>query len=198
MLDEGKNNYLGCICALGDSAGLCFADVSTGAFYVTDFTGKDISSGIINELGKFTPKEVLINQAVLSMEDVCGYIKNKLDRAVCELLDDERFDIKDTSAVLCDHFGVSSAGEIIPGGSDAVISAAGAALDYLRSVQKSELRNIVNIDYYGEKMIVELIIIAIIIMIIFGILKWMMRISFKIFGIGVVLFIILLLLGYIF
>ncbi|MBR5503685.1 MAG: hypothetical protein IKV87_04510 [Methanobrevibacter sp.] len=47
-------------------------------------------------------------------------------------------------------------------------------------------------------MIVELIIIAIIIMIIFGILKWMMRISLKIFGIGVVLFIILLLLGYIF
>ncbi|MBR4396222.1 MAG: hypothetical protein IKS93_00020 [Methanobrevibacter sp.] len=47
-------------------------------------------------------------------------------------------------------------------------------------------------------MIVELIIIAIIIMIIFGILKWMMRISLKIFGIGVVLFIILALLGYIF
>lgn len=47
-------------------------------------------------------------------------------------------------------------------------------------------------------MIVELIIIAIIIMIIFGILKWMMRISLKIFGIGVVLFVILLLLGYIF
>ncbi|MBQ3472813.1 MAG: hypothetical protein IJH35_01900 [Methanobrevibacter sp.] len=47
-------------------------------------------------------------------------------------------------------------------------------------------------------MIVELIIIAIIIMIIFGILKWMMRISLKIFGIGIVIFIILLLLGYIF
>lgn len=47
-------------------------------------------------------------------------------------------------------------------------------------------------------MIIELIFIAIIIMIIFGILKWMMRISMKIFGIGVVLFIILLLLGYLF
>ena len=47
-------------------------------------------------------------------------------------------------------------------------------------------------------MIVELIIVAIILMIIFGILKWMMRISLKIFGIGVVIFIILALLGYIF
>lgn len=47
-------------------------------------------------------------------------------------------------------------------------------------------------------MIVEIIIVAIILMIIFGILKWMMRISLKIFGIGVVIFIILALLGYIF
>ena len=49
-----------------------------------------------------------------------------------------------------------------------------------------------------RKIFLQLIFIAIIIMIIFGILKWMMRISMKIFGIGVVLFIILLLLGYIF
>lgn len=47
-------------------------------------------------------------------------------------------------------------------------------------------------------MIVEIIIVAIILMIIFGILKWMMRISLKIFGIGVVIFIILALVGYIF
>ena len=27
MLDEGRNNYLGCVCAAGDEIGLCFADV---------------------------------------------------------------------------------------------------------------------------------------------------------------------------
>lgn len=44
-------------------------------------------------------------------------------------------------------------------------------------------------------MIFELIVIAIILMIIFGILKWMVKIGIRIFSIGVVLFIILILLG---
>ncbi len=47
-------------------------------------------------------------------------------------------------------------------------------------------------------MIVELIIFAIALMIIFGILKWMLKISIKIFSIGIVILIILLLLGFIF
>lgn len=47
-------------------------------------------------------------------------------------------------------------------------------------------------------MILTIIIIAILLMIIFGLLKWMMRISIKVFTIGILIFIILALLGYIF
>ncbi|MBR5503357.1 MAG: hypothetical protein IKV87_02770 [Methanobrevibacter sp.] len=47
-------------------------------------------------------------------------------------------------------------------------------------------------------MIIELIIIAIILMIVVGILKWMMRISMKVFWIAIAVFIILALLGYLF
>lgn len=46
-------------------------------------------------------------------------------------------------------------------------------------------------------MIIELIAIAIIFMIILAILKKMMRISFKLFGIGIAVLIILAILGYI-
>ena len=31
MLDEGKNNYLASVCVENGQAGLCFADISTGA-----------------------------------------------------------------------------------------------------------------------------------------------------------------------
>ncbi|MDO5818814.1 MAG: hypothetical protein Q4P11_00610 [Methanobrevibacter sp.] len=47
-------------------------------------------------------------------------------------------------------------------------------------------------------MILTIIIIAILLMIIFGLLKWMMRISMKVFCIAILVFIILALLGYIF
>ena len=35
MLDESKNNYMGCIYGEGGKFGLAFCDVSTGAFFVT-------------------------------------------------------------------------------------------------------------------------------------------------------------------
>jgi hypothetical protein len=47
-------------------------------------------------------------------------------------------------------------------------------------------------------MILTIIIIAILLMIIFGLLKWMMRIRMKVFYIAILVFIILALLGYIF
>ena len=46
-------------------------------------------------------------------------------------------------------------------------------------------------------MIIELIAFAIILMIIIAILKKMMKISFKVFGIGIAILIILALIGYI-
>ena len=39
MLEEGKNNYLCAICLEKDSAGLCFADLSTGEVSCTGFSG---------------------------------------------------------------------------------------------------------------------------------------------------------------
>ncbi|MBO5840765.1 MAG: hypothetical protein J6O99_02500 [Methanobrevibacter sp.] len=47
-------------------------------------------------------------------------------------------------------------------------------------------------------MIIEIIIIAILLMIIFGLLKWMMKIGMKVFIIAILVFIIMALLGYIF
>lgn len=46
-------------------------------------------------------------------------------------------------------------------------------------------------------MILTLIIVAILLMIIFGLLKWMMKIGVKLFTIGIVVFVILALIGYI-
>lgn len=38
MLDEKANNFLLSICFVADRAGLAFADVSTGEFYVHEIT----------------------------------------------------------------------------------------------------------------------------------------------------------------
>ena len=75
MLDEGKNNYLACICTSKQNCAVCFADVSTGQVHLTDFTRSDAEKKLINELGRFAPSEVLFDIAHLQKWSlVCFHI----------------------------------------------------------------------------------------------------------------------------
>ena len=57
MLDENRNNFLGCVYAAGGSVGVCFADITTGSVYAT---GSDNWNDITSEFGRFAPREVLV------------------------------------------------------------------------------------------------------------------------------------------
>ncbi len=148
MLDEGRNNFLACICALKDGIGLCFADISTGSVHLTQFERKNSERKIINELGRFSPSEIIINPELLKLSQVTDFVKNKLHSS-CDLLDDECFDLSKASATVMKHFDVCSLSDLSLGGADAAVCALGASMDYLRSVQKTELENIKDIDFYG-------------------------------------------------
>ena len=149
MLDEGKNNFLACIYASKTFVGLCFADISTGSVHVTQFERKNSQRRVINELGRFCPSEIIINSDVLELTQVTDFVKTRL-RSSCDLLDDSCFDLSKASAMILKHFGVASLSELSLDGADGAVSALGAAMNYLKEVQKSELENIKNIDYYGE------------------------------------------------
>ena len=56
MLDENRNNYIGCIYGEGGKYGLSFCDVSTGAFFVTVCTDPQ---NVASELGRFSPSEII-------------------------------------------------------------------------------------------------------------------------------------------
>ena len=127
MLDESKNNFLACICIVGGLVGMCFADIS----------------------GRFMPSETVFNSALLKFEQVTEFIKNRVNSA-CDLLDDDCFDLSKASAAVLRHFGASSLSDLGLADADGAVAALGAALDYLKSVQKNELDNIKEIDYYGE------------------------------------------------
>ncbi len=155
MLDEGKNNFLAGICCVSDSVGLCFADISTGSVHVTQFESKIFQRHVINELGRFMPSEIIINSEVLKATQVTDFIKSRLQSS-CDLLDDDCFDLSKASATLIKHFGVSSLSELSLENAPAAVCALAACMDYLKSVQKSELDNIKTIDFYGESSFMRL------------------------------------------
>lgn len=92
LLDETSNNY---ICAFyaqnNKDCALCFADISTGEVHLFCFSGTAAQSEAINELSRFEPAEILINDGFLTMKDAGAFVREKLKTSV-SLLDGENFE----------------------------------------------------------------------------------------------------------
>lgn len=58
MLDEKKNNYIGCACLTQDGFSLSVCDISTGEFLTT--SSKESPSRLLDELSKYSPSELLL------------------------------------------------------------------------------------------------------------------------------------------
>ncbi len=70
LLSEDKPNYLMAIYPLGDlesrqwtTAGLAYADITTGEFAVTQLAGENAGMLVIEELARLTPREVIMPAA---------------------------------------------------------------------------------------------------------------------------------------
>ena len=66
MLDETKNNYIANIYFIGKEYALSFADISTGECFVTHAADIDAIYKIIDEVLKVSPKELVLDDMVLS------------------------------------------------------------------------------------------------------------------------------------
>ena len=79
MLEEGKNNFLCALCLEGESAGLCFADLSTGEVSATGFEGSGWREHVENELGRFSPREVLLSPQGAEDEALGVFLRRRLN-----------------------------------------------------------------------------------------------------------------------
>ncbi len=150
MLDEAKNNYLTSIYLDEKGVGICFVDVSTGTLNLTFIeNSKNISSSIINELGVFSPSEIVLNSVCAKNKAVSDFISQKIE-ASCELPEDSYFDYADCLNICEEHFSKEKIAELNLHSIPNAISAMGVSLKYLMNVQKNDLQNIREINLYSE------------------------------------------------
>ena len=154
MLDESRNNFLGCVVASDTGAGICFADVSTGAVHAAELSGKDLSAKIINELCRYAPTEVLLNGKACALPEVIPFVRDRIN-AAAETPDETFFSPADCAAEVYRHFSVQSPADLGIEGNEA-LCALGASLRYLKEVQKSELENIRAVDFYSDARFMKL------------------------------------------
>ncbi len=149
MLDETQNNFLCSIFFRDGAAGVCFADVSTGAMHLTDIDGKMCENKIINELARFMPSEIILNREASALKAVKAFITDKCS-ALVETFDEDYCLLNEASAAICSQFGCNTPEDVAHGVSAQSIMSAGICLKYLREVQRTELSNIRSLDYYSE------------------------------------------------
>ncbi len=151
MLDENKNNYIGCIYGEGGKFGLSFCDVSTGAFFAT-VCGDPQSAA--SELGRFAPSEVIRFGANVDCESIEDAIFRRLNCCVNEGKAN-LFQLEKAEALLESHFHASLSQLGLSGMAAAIISS-GALLQTLLWVQKNDLAHIRELQYYTTGRFMEL------------------------------------------
>ncbi len=144
-LDESRNNYIMCIVYIADRYGISVADITTGDYFVTEFTD---SGKLMDEICRFAPSEIICNEAFyMSGMDLDG-MKDRLGITIYSL-DAWYFDDAVCRQKLLDHFKVSSFAGLGLADYDCGVISAGALLQYLLETQKNDLSNLTHITPYA-------------------------------------------------
>ncbi|HEX2985914.1 MAG TPA: DNA mismatch repair protein MutS [Caproiciproducens sp.] len=147
MLDESRNNFICSLCVSAAGAGICFADISTGELHATSLSGQDLAESLKNELSRFSPREILINQEALGQTELPKFIKDRLSASL-ELLDDSEFAPDFCAAQVLGQFKKPDLEALDLDGQPEIVRAVGALLSYLKRTQRTGLERMTDIDLY--------------------------------------------------
>lgn len=152
-LDETKNNYIMCIVYIADRYGVSIADISTGDYFVTEIPD---SSGLMDEIYRFSPSEIICNEAFYMSGLDLDNLKSRFGITI-NSLDSWYFDDAVCKEKLLEHFKVSSFTGLGLADYDCGIISAGALLQYLLETQKNSLSNLTHITPYvsGKYMMLD-------------------------------------------
>ncbi len=143
-LDEGRNNFLMSIAYFQGKTGISIADVTTGDYFLTEV---DDNKKLLDEINKYSPSEIICNDAFLvsgiDIEDLKGRLHIAIYTLEAHFFDEER-----CRKSLLKHFHVTTllgmGVEDFPSG----LIAAGCMMQYLNETQKTSLEHITHLYPY--------------------------------------------------
>jgi DNA mismatch repair protein MutS len=154
VLEPKENNYLAAISRSpgGSPIGFAHADVTTGEFRATAFSGADADEKLRDELHRLKPREILIpRQAGLFATAVAGADgdysaptpagRAELREGVETRIDEWIFRTDYAERMLREQFGVATLDGFGLAGHPQAVSAAGAVVHYLRETSGLEAEN---------------------------------------------------------
>jgi DNA mismatch repair protein MutS len=147
LLEPKDHNYLASLWISDQGIGLAFMDLSTADFLATEFPGDEAWPKAIDELTRFSPKELIIP------EQGSKELRQKLLREfsedwVASPVDDWAFNLDYAQRLLLEHFNVASLEGFGASGRSLSLCAAGALIHYLRDSQLTSLGKVAALRFF--------------------------------------------------
>jgi DNA mismatch repair protein MutS len=141
LLPSEANNYLAAVMIKDGSAGIAYADVSTGEFAAAEVAdGGMAESAARHELIRIQPAEILVPDEQPIAEGISGHPTR---------LPAWRFEMERATQILKQHLGVATLEGFGLKGKPLAICAAGALVDYLAENQPNALKLLIDLTVYG-------------------------------------------------
>ena len=154
MLEEGRNNFICAIYRDSVGTGLCICDISTGEISAAFFpAGPEGEEHLYNELGRFFPREAMLDHGAYSDAALVDFLTQKLD-CRCENGGEARFRADTARPAAEKQF--TSGLDAVPQGAEGAIQAVGGLLSYLYETQKTDLSHITTLTWLAAGQYMEL------------------------------------------
>ena len=153
-MEESRNNYLICILYSPQKIGFSAVDITTGDFFVSEIEDE---TKLLDELYKYSPKEIICNEAFLLSGIDMEELKKRLQVYINPLAD-TYFDEDVCMRTLLRKFHVTHPGALGLADFSYGSITAGTVLLYLKETQKSDMPNLLTINPYltGKYMLLDL------------------------------------------
>lgn len=145
LLDEKKNNYICGIYYTEKEIGISFADISTGQISVTAFSGNDMLSKTMTEIGIYSPREVVLNVPASEIDGMERFLREKLSAVINDKCP-ERFAPDHAIKSVANRF--DSIPEEFEDPDSVALLSVGGLLYYVAETQKNNMEGLKTLNFY--------------------------------------------------
>ncbi len=151
LLDEDKNNYIMAIYKEGIYFGLSVCDVSTGDFYATQITETNNFSRLLDEISRYAPAELIVNDFMYKSLDEIKQIKERFSLYIS--VQDNNCFTKSLERLEDEYSFVDNNNKTVINLKEKklLISAVNGLIEYLNKTQKIKLEHINKIKIYNTE-----------------------------------------------
>ncbi|MBE6939914.1 MAG: DNA mismatch repair protein MutS [Ruminococcaceae bacterium] len=150
-LEAGRSNFCAGLYLDDDFAGFAVCDISTGKTHATAFAGAQRLEHLVNELGRFSPAEAVLNEGAW----FCPSLQEILEEKFRCHREKRKTAMEQAEKAIRLQFGEEALTRL-PRSNPAAALALGSVLCYLYETQKTELGHIDSLEYYQQGQFMEL------------------------------------------